>query len=267
MKYLRLWFFISPCKYIIRPALETGTDYAMVIGGYNNLMLSDVEIADFSNLENSTLVKPSNLPEQIEGAVAEFINGSVVTCGGFGISTCYSYDFAVNQWEEAAEMNEPRYGATSFEKEDSLHILGGRDSIHVLDSTLIYKNGEIQNGKTLPYPAWYACAVRVNATHVFWAGGNDGSRYHSDAYLLEIASWTWTKLDDMKHQRNRHSCGRMGNMIVVVGGYSGDDGESSFSCTICFRVFYGIDHSGNWHFGLGFKLISSPMGVFKKLSL
>ena len=57
------------------------------------------------------------------------------------------------------------------------------------------------------------CAVRVNETHLFVAGGQD-------AFLLEWATATWTPLPPMRYSRSSHACGvaRNPTKVVVVGG-------------------------------------------------
>ena len=34
-----------------------------------------------------------------------------------------------------------------------------------------------------------------------------------------MREWTWTRIEDMLLGRSRHACGKVGNAIVVAGGY------------------------------------------------
>ena len=104
-----------------------------------------------------------------------------------------------------------RFGAVSFVHGDTWHILGGYDSIAPgntnaapVDTTLAYRNGVFAMGKNLvPGPRTHACVARVNASHVFFAGGAVGrdKDVAKMAYLLEVDSWTWTHVGNMSMPR------------------------------------------------------------------
>ena len=67
------------------------------------------------------------------------------------------------------------------------------------------------------------CAVRVNTTHLFVAGGTaSDSTIHAAAFLHDWAADTWTRLPDMAEPRAEHACGLASDpeRIVVVGGVS-----------------------------------------------
>ena len=200
--------------------LFSDTDYVMVLGGV--FTYTDVELVDFSEHKNMTLPKPANLPEAMHGSVAALVKDQVIACGGSGIRKCFIYDFALNKWDPTVSLDIDRWGAASFVFRDDWYILGGEfiteGSSPYLDTTIIYRNGNFETGQKLPSPAFYPCVVPVNGTHVFYAGGYEGPGGKSDAYLLEVAIWKWTRLDDMVYGRYQHSCGKAGSDIVVVGG-------------------------------------------------
>ena len=66
------------------------------------------------------------------------------------------------------------------------------------------------------------CAVAVNSTHVFLAGGKITSSVMSDkAYLFNTATDEWTPLPTMRTTRYYHTCGAYGNEVIVFGSFQG----------------------------------------------
>ena len=139
---------------------------------------------------------------------------------------------------------------------DSWYILGGlnsRSSFTYLDSTIVYTNGVFHPWYGIPYPASGACIIIVNGTHVFYAGGYDGSSDRSDAYLLEVDSLTWTSLPSMTSQRQYHSCGITGKNIIIVGGCCSEEALKTskiFSLdSLTWTTGPGVPPTANGQFG------------------
>ena len=203
----------------------------MIVGGLSkNDLLKDAEFLDFSSDKKAAkLPKPADFPKIVYEHAASFVGGQGVVCGGFDTPECFSYSFSENEWRKADVLpwSKPRGGAASFTLDgENMYILGGRHSIAGLywDSTLIYAGGKLRNGPYIPRDVYYPCVVPINGTHVFYAGGfSDAQGYrksvcYAHAYLVEVASWTWTRLEDMRAARTKHACGRAGRSIVVAGG-------------------------------------------------
>ena len=205
---------------------------AMVIGGYNNGNVYENEIVDFRATKNSTIPEIADLPRGMYGLVANLVGDKVIACGGYRTSSCYSYNFLLKRWAKTTSLDRERKGHVGFVSADGQwYISGGRDYSSspdvYLDTTIIYKDGAFTAGQITPYPAYFPCTATVNETHIFYAGGYDGEKRRKDAYLLEVATWTWTSLEDMAIAREYHSCGKIDNDIVVVGGYAFEDAEKT----------------------------------------
>lgn len=205
------------------------TDLVFIVGGYSSTR--DVEVVDFGGIQLPSVPKPADLPVDMDGLVAELVGNRIVACGGTAVDRCYAFDFDQNAWKEIAYLDGPRFGAASFVYQgDSMYILGGMDPDGYLSSTsVILQDNDIVSGGSLPYPALYPCVATVNETHVFFAGGAIYGGYSSNAYLVEVAGWKWTKVADMTYQRGYHSCGRAGNNIVAVGGIPSSSTAEMFS--------------------------------------
>lgn len=208
----------------------------MVLGGSPQASYRDVELVDLDPQGNNnyTLPKPADLPQDMSGLVANRVGGQIIACGGRGEVNCYTYDFDLGRWVETASMDRARYGAVGFVVNDDLwFVLGGKDhdaeNKPVLNSSITYNAGNFYSGDGLPYAAYFPCVASLNETHVFFAGGNDGTRTRKEAHILEVGPWTWTRLPDMRHERYRVSCGKVGNKIVVVGGDPNQDSSEVFS--------------------------------------
>ena len=192
----------------------------MCIGGRQGFepSLHDAEFVDFSPFESASLPKPANLSIPLVGNVANYVQGKVMTCGGFGNINCYIYDNTEDVWLTASSLDTVRSNAVGFVIGGLWYILGGKDGSKCLDSTVVYNDGVFQVGQDIPYCTSYACSVLLNETHVFYAGGYYDASFRQDAYLLEVDGWKWTRLSNMRQARAGHSCGRVGHKLIVVGG-------------------------------------------------
>ena len=80
--------------------------------------------------------------------------------------------------------------------------------------------GVSRPGPALPAPLWKHCLIKVNSTHMFMAGGEDNVHRSDRAYLLNLETWQWTRLPDMKRQRSEQGCAVLDNdKVIVVGGF------------------------------------------------
>ena len=189
----------------------------MVMGGFPPL--DDVELVDLSPFQNNTCTKPHYLPANMDGAVSTFIDGNVVICGGFYNDDCFTYSFVNDAWTKVASLPEPRhYPAAVMVDEDTWWITGGRSGSDYWDSTIVYKDGIITPGPDLPYQSEFHCLVKLNSTHILLNGGYYKGQTWASTYIFEWTTKTWTQLGDMETRRRGHTCGLVGNNVVVVGG-------------------------------------------------
>ena len=86
-------------------------------------------------------------------------------------------------------------------------------------------DGQVIPGPELPLRIMDHCLLRVNATHIFMAGGRTESyRQLNNAYLLDTNSGAWRRLPDMRQKRFDHACAKLPgheDKILVVGGPKG----------------------------------------------
>ena len=84
------------------------------------------------------------------------------------------------------------------------HFPGGfdRTTSRFLTSSLIYENGAFRPGPTLPHASKDACTLRLNETHVFFAGGEtDFVEYTAQAWIMDWRDGSWTRVADMAYPR------------------------------------------------------------------
>ena len=185
----------------------------MVIGSRPST--KDVEFLQIATGNVTRPPKPSDLPEEKDLVITNIVDDQVIACGGYNLVSCYTYNFEDNAWVPTVQMDQPRFGAVNFvHRGKAMYILGGNSDSY-MDSSVVYEEGAFRAGGSLPYPTALACVAEVNDTHVFYSGGESS---HKEAYLLEVDTWTWTRLEDMAYGRSSHSCGKVGDNIVVVGG-------------------------------------------------
>ena len=105
---------------------------------------------------------------------------------------------------------------------DLLWIAGGylyEEDVYTQSSILLNADLESSPGPDLPHRYTKGhCIARVNESHLFLHGGEDGAdNFTSSAYLLEWESGEWTRLADGRYYRAQHICGRAGNSMVSKG--------------------------------------------------
>ena len=181
----------------------TETNYALVLGGQDP---NASEIIDLTTAKALAVPQITSLPIAMSGLVANVVHGTIMACGGLRVKTCYTYDFNNDFWRNfRGGLNgfETRYLAANFVSNDGdWYILGGRDDFPApkkyFDTAVKFNGTEFSSAGAMPFATCGACAVNVNATHVFLAGGrNESVNGLTMAYLLEVESWTWTRLPDM----------------------------------------------------------------------
>ena len=161
------------------------------------------EIVDLSTSKSLAVPAVADYLAQ-KYAVAGFVAGKVVACGGIRNLFSAEFDFQQNTWTETAKLPTARAQALSFLSNDgdTLYILGGEErGGQPLNSALKYHNGAINGTLTIPYTFVRACGVTVNSTHRLLAGGDSAGAWTNLAYLLEISTWQWTKIPGMLKAR------------------------------------------------------------------
>jgi len=215
---------------------------ALVVGG-----LRDVQIRLDSELVGGLEVRrcsPPPYPRPIIAATGQTSEDMVVVCGGATqiggkltpTDKCHTWR-KTNNWSSPFRMSSSRAWAASVliptKNDDQMIVIGGvdqnnvtLDSIEVVD---IKARTSTKIGLTLPTPLAGHCAVQLNSTHTFVAGGavtglagfSGPSNFSKKAWFLSEVGWT--EAGEMAQARSVHSCStvlsRDGKMeIMVVGG-------------------------------------------------
>ena len=109
----------------------------------------------------------------------------------------------------------------------AIHIVGGQDGPYRLSSTELYRNNTWHSSVDLPVPLGAHCLVKLNSTHVFLAGGFDGTHepganppgaYSGASYILNRATGKAMRQGDMSIPRGKHACTLLGDQVWVAGG-------------------------------------------------
>ena len=82
----------------------------------------------------------------------------------------------------------------------------------------MFQNGVFEEGPKLPKKMRSHCAVQVNTTHIFVAGGYF-NEYFNDAWLLDWTTKEWIDFGGLPFSRFGHSCGVAPDppRVVVTG--------------------------------------------------
>ena len=139
-------------------------------------------------------------------------------------------------------MDKPRSGSSSIQIPGGILVTGGNDgSNNLKTSEIIFINGTVKQGKSLPEPRYAHCMVEYQG-QIFSTGGDDGNDdTTSDVWSFNNhVEFTLTNKPSMKYARHHHACGIVHSiqhedrpLLVVAGGYGN-----------------GIDKSEYWDFTL-----------------
>ena len=182
----------------------------------------------------------SKYPLKVEGASGVFTEGKLIVCGGGNnptiFSACYLYTDDQQGWTKLAHMDTPRTASSSIKIPGGILVTGGYDGSKTLKtSELIYVNGTVKQGKSLPEPRYGHCMVEYQG-EIISTGGEDGNYDDtSDVWSFNNhVEFTLTNKPSMKHSRGYHACGIVHStqqqdrpLLVVAGSSYGDGSDKS----------------------------------------
>ena len=182
----------------------------------DTLLQSDFEILSVGDGSNAVeCSKPSDIdiidPGFGDGA---FFNGLPTICQN---TFCFSYSFEEAKWRKEYQLSITRFGLRAVAIDDVTGwVTGGRG----LSSTDLIASGTVTPGPKLPLDVHLHCVVRVNATHIFIAGGRRNERSVPDAFIFDWPNQAWTQVADMIYPRDLHACALLSYppRIMVLGG-------------------------------------------------
>merc|ERR1719461_1143642 len=209
--------------------------FVLVTGYTRNNETAQMEVMDEGGSTKICKNPKSKYPLQVEDATGVYTEGRMIVCGGCcpRTSACYSYEDDQQGWKKLADMDKPRRGSSSIKIPGGILVTGGFDgSNNQKTSEIIYNNGTLKQGKSLPEPRWGHCMVEYQG-QIFSTGGRNGNNAAtSDVWSFNNhVEFTLTNKPSMKHTRINHACGivhsiqHQGRPILVAAGSNLGDGQ------------------------------------------
>lgn len=210
------------------------------IGGGNSIeIIGDGFQCDGSQSNPPIPLGPSG---NLIGWLAEYHDGTIYLCGGQDSNIhneCYYLNIGSSSWVLTNPMvASRRYAASVTMPDGRLVILGGYNTGSAWLDTVEVKeagNGKPFNmvdGWKLPRKMFDLCAVAINNTHIFIAGGSMyGKPQVEAADILDTTTNTWHSLPNMPLARSAPGCiltevnGESG--ILVTGGLNSEQLEQT----------------------------------------
>ena len=190
------------------------------------------EMVKLINQGHHNCSKPGDFPDGKDlgrDAVGALIDGTPTVCGGIdGGRDCHGYSFETGTWNMAGfSMSQARAEAAGMmtTASSSWMIIGGRtpEGTGLSDSEIL-ENGQFTAGPLWPIRFWGHCAIPLNGSHGFVAGGRNSEFNTRSTYTIEFATGYWIFIGRMGFDRSGHVCGavaahsRRGVEVVAAGG-------------------------------------------------
>eukprot|EP00095_Tigriopus_kingsejongensis_P001430 snap_masked-scaffold7826_size2991-processed-gene-0.0 protein:Tk01430 transcript:snap_masked-scaffold7826_size2991-processed-gene-0.0-mRNA-1 annotation:"kelch-like protein 40a-like" len=169
-----------------------------------------------------------DFPVVISYAEGMVFKGKPTVCGGFTTNQCFDYDpsrdttthwkvisgmFTVSSY--SAYMRMVSFGA------DKVALMGGRNG-GTVEVISLNSSFDYTTEAPLPNALSRMCALSLNGSHIFVAGGRSGSGRVSKAFLYDTTNGNIENLANMTEARSDMRCQMRdkdgGQEIVVVGG-------------------------------------------------
>jgi len=181
----------------------------------------------------------NNLPAPRWGHVAVNLPhlAKFLVCGGKGLhhdpdnlQTCFEYENGY--WVLHSKFRKPRHYAVSVVMDSGdIYVLGGSYSPTTSD-VLYMGNDNWSEGPKLARNAFIfkACAANINSTHFLTIGGGI---FYNEVSVFNTVTGYWSDWPKLHESRRAHNCAKLGEKIVVAGGYLfGDQDYTSTSVLI-----------------------------------
>ena len=240
--------------------LECHESVALLVGGWNpeKGLLAEAEVFDPKPGSKCAKVRVPPLPEARRGAVAGWVGGKVVVCGGSNTTTgesdaavddagennrkCFVYNAGLELWAETEyAMREERHFAAAAKLGSRLLALGGRSGgakPMALGSAESFAESQWRSEPELAMTQEraYHCAASAGEDAVVVTGGYSYNSVVAMAEVLNATAAAWTRVGmggNLHQARYLHGCAAVpleGSElpgILVAGGYSSDYLKSS----------------------------------------
>ena len=201
----------------------------MVIGG-NPPQTNNTEILNL-HVDGGICSQPANFQGDrkfADGAVTAYANNMVLLCGGeFLLHRCLGYNFDKQAWQQMDfTLREARIEANGLAWANQYWtIIGGKSETGLASSTSDSFNDiekEFTKGPLWPLTFWGHCAVVINETTGFVAGGKNNEMFVRSSYVMTLETGYWNWIGALNYDRVGHVCGILRhysfNEIIIVGG-------------------------------------------------
>ena len=185
-----------------------------------------------------------------------YVGGGGYLCGG-PLNSFYQYDPATNTWTKRADLPVPLYGTPGASDGTYGYIACGVTTGGTFTNTLYRYDPSTNSWTNLstvpgnverrsPFMAYYQGKLYIGGGVTLSLTCNDPDPYAQDFYAYDIATNTWTTLDD-------HPNANWEGWAVAYNGKIYVTGEHTSCCCNCTDQFYYYNIPSNaW----------SPMAVF-----
>jgi len=194
-------------------------------------------------------VSYTSLPAARWGHVAVNLphSSKFLVCGGKGmhhdptnLQTCLIHDNST--WVLHSRFRRPRhYAVTVTMDSGDIYVLGGSYSPTTSDVLYIDSDNWSQ-GPNLPRGSFIfkACAASINSTHFLTVGGGI---FYNQVSVFNTVTNTWVEWPSLHDRRRGHNCAKLGEFIVVAGGYL--FGEQDYtSSSVLIDINTGVEYPG-----------------------
>lgn len=193
----------------------------------------------------STAAATGNYPRTRGGAA--YIPG----IGGSGILVLFGGTSKPVDMPDPSEVS----GVASFERMDNITIFDVGAYLRNNSEPLWYAQNATGD---IPPPRAYSCTVLVSTedgtSHNMYvhAGQGPNNTVYDDVYVLSVPSFTWTRIYDSNNFRFGHTCHRVGDQMITVGGQKYTSLEEQLPCD-WETAGVGIFNMSNAQWGSVFK--------------
>ena len=223
------WYYNNDCNLKLYCLAENISDTVIMVLGGNPDLKTDIELIDVSP-EGGVCTKPADFPGEVDlskGAIGAFVEGMPMVCGGIeGQKECHGYHLESQSWSKLPfQLLKARQEAAGVTLTNgSWLIIGGKESKEALSDSEILINRQFHHGTLWPMPFWGHCAIEINQTHAFIAGGMNQKEYIRSSYVYAFSNGYWTWITNLNYDRSGHICGVVENLdnanmeILTAGG-------------------------------------------------
>jgi len=156
------------------------------------------------------------------------LNGFVYSIGGNTRSgssdECYKYEVATDTWSAIAPLPVGKVVLATATDGSFVYAIGGSSAAggEYTDTVYQYDIGldAWTQVASLPVALAWCKAVGYNGTHIYLAGGHDGTNYRSTVLVYDVGADTWSNASPMPVATFGGAFSVVGNQLVYAGGAS-----------------------------------------------